>query len=91
MRVLAQAIFAIATIAVTPAARAQTFSPDYPVCLHVYGPISYYDCSFTSMPQCKGTAQGRSAQCEFNPYFAVAETLRPVHHRHHRHVHRVNG
>jgi hypothetical protein len=39
---------AIATIAFmsgasTPA-RAQTYDPDYPVCAHIYGRISYFDC-----------------------------------------------
>ena len=53
-------------------ARAQTYDPNYPVCLHVYGPIDYYDCSYTSLPQCAASASGRAAQCVVNPYFANA-------------------
>ena len=39
---------------------AQTYYPNYPVCLYVYDfGLNYADCSFTSMPQCKATASGR--------------------------------
>lgn len=72
MRHLALAIFALASVAVTAPAAAQTYDPAYPVCLHVYGPITYYECGYTSLPQCAATAAGRSAQCEINPYFAGA-------------------
>ena len=44
MRILALAILAIGSISMGPAA-AQTYDPGYPVCLHVYGPISYYECT----------------------------------------------
>ena len=44
MRILALAILAIGSISIGPAA-AQTYDPGYPVCLHVYGPINYYDCT----------------------------------------------
>jgi len=70
MRHLALAILALATVSVAGPAAAQTYSPDYPVCLHVYGPITYYECAYTSLAQCAGSASGRSAQCETNPYFA---------------------
>jgi hypothetical protein len=33
---------------------------------------NYYDCSFTSLPQCNGSASGRGAQCIINPYYAGA-------------------
>ena len=80
-------MFAIGTVAVATPAPAQTYSPDYPVCLHVYGRGGgYIECGYTSIPQCQATAQGRSAQCELNPYFAFAE---PVHRRHHRETRRV--
>jgi hypothetical protein len=81
MRVLALAMSAIGTVAVAASVRAQTYSPDYPVCLHVYGRASYIECGYTSIPQCQATAQGRSAQCELNPYFALAV---PVQRRRHR-------
>jgi uncharacterized protein DUF3551 len=70
MRVVALAIFAI-TAAAAPA-QAQTYDPNYPVCLHVYGKITYYECRYTSLPQCNMSASGRSAQCVVNPYYAHA-------------------
>ena len=66
---------AASTVALVSAATpvsAQTYAPDYPVCLHVYGPINYYECRYTSLPQCNATASGRSAQCVVNPYVASA-------------------
>ncbi len=72
MRNLALAILALATVALAGPAAAQTYDPAYPVCLHVYGPITYYDCRYTSLAQCNGSAAGRAAQCETNPYFAGA-------------------
>ena len=72
MRHLASAILALATMSLAGPATAQTYDPSYPVCLHVYGPATYYDCRYTSLAQCAGSAAGRSAQCEVNPYFANA-------------------
>ena len=69
MRILALAILAIGTVSTEPAV-AQTYDPAYPVCLHVYGRASYYECRYTSLPQCNASASGRSAQCVINPYFA---------------------
>ena len=53
-------------------ARAQTYDPKYPVCLQVYHSMVdfYFDCSYTSMPQCQMSASGRAAQCVVNPYYA---------------------
>jgi hypothetical protein len=90
MRRLALAVLAMATLAPAAPASAQTYDPSYPVCLHVYGRISYYECRYTSMAQCDGSASGRAAQCMVNPYFAPyfanasAEAQR---HRRHRRVH----
>jgi hypothetical protein len=85
MRVLALAILAIGAVWATGPAAAQTYDPDYPVCLHVYGPIVYYECRYTSLPQCNATASGRAAQCVVNPYFASAQVpVGPRHWRHHR-------
>jgi len=71
MRILALAVAAVSIVSMAPAS-AQTYDPAYPVCLHVYGRISYYDCRYTSLPQCNASASGRSAQCIVNPYFAGA-------------------
>jgi hypothetical protein len=73
MRHLALAILAIATMSVAGPAAAQTYAPGYPVCLHVYGPVAYYECSYTSLAQCNASASGRSADCSLNPYAARAE------------------
>ena len=72
MRILALAILAIGAASAAAPAQAQTYDPRYPVCLHVYGRITYYECSYTSLPQCNMSASGRSAQCVINPYFAHA-------------------
>ena len=72
MRIPALAILAIAAASAAVPAQAQTYDPDYPVCLHVYGRVSYYECTYTSLPQCNMSASGRSAQCVLNPYFAHA-------------------
>jgi len=66
--------------------QAQTFDPRYPVCMHVYsgangGGGEWYDCSFTSLPQCRATASGRSAICDLNPYYLAAPPSR-LRHRH---------
>ena len=73
MRILALVILAVGTVAAGGPAAAQTYAPDYPVCLHVYGPATYYDCRYTSLGQCNVSASGRAAQCVTNPYFASAE------------------
>ena len=70
MRHLALAILALATVSVAGPAAAQTYDPGYPVCLHVYGPVTYYECSYVSLAQCDASASGRAAQCEINPYYA---------------------
>jgi Protein of unknown function (DUF3551) len=86
MRIPALAILAIGTLCVATPARPQTYDPNYPVCLHVYGPISYYDCRYTSLPQCALSASGRAAQCVVNPYFASAEEPNGRPHWRHRRV-----
>jgi hypothetical protein len=77
MRSLVLAVLAIGTVSVAGPAAAQTYAPDYPVCLHVYGPATYYECGYTSLAQCNATASGRSAQCVNNPYFANAYQAPP--------------
>jgi hypothetical protein len=81
MRIAVLAILAIGTVSAAPA-QAQTYDPNYPVCLHQYGPVSYFECNYTSLPQCAASASGRPAQCVLNPYFANArETPPPSRHR----------
>ncbi|WP_426411328.1 DUF3551 domain-containing protein [Bradyrhizobium ganzhouense] len=70
-------------LAATPS-QAQTFDPSFPVCMHVYtgssdgGGGGWYDCSFTSLPQCRATASGRPATCDPNPYYR-ANVAPPLH------------
>lgn len=82
MRITALAVLALGAISLAAPAHAQTYGSNYPVCLHVYGPITYYECSYTSLPQCNMSASGRSAQCVVNPYFANASEYGPVRRRH---------
>ena len=75
MRIAALAILAIGTLCATAPARAQSYDPAYPVCLHVFGrEVEYYQCTYTSLDQCKQTASGRQAMCVINPYYAGRET-----------------
>jgi Protein of unknown function (DUF3551) len=78
MRFAMLAIAGLAALTIAEPAGAQTYDPSYPVCLHVYGPISYYDCRYTSLPQCALSASGRSAQCVVNPYAANAYVDPPL-------------
>ena len=82
MRILALAILAIGTVSIGPAAT-QTYNPAYPVCLHVYR-ANYYECRYTSLPQCNASASGRGFTCVINPYYAGAGD--PAGHRRHRRV-----
>jgi hypothetical protein len=69
MRILMMAIMTAAAVAATAPAQAQTYGPDYPVCMQVFGRVGYIDCRYTSLPQCNATASGRSASCLINPYY----------------------
>ena len=71
MRIAAYAILTIASIWTAAPVQAQTYDPDWPVCLHVFGKdVEYYECTYTSLPQCNATASGRHAMCVMNPYYA---------------------
>ena len=84
MRVgLISAATVLGMLAVALPAQAQTYNPNYPVCMQVYAPFMYFDCRFFSIPQCKASASGRGAQCVVNPYFAGDEPP-PVRRRHRR-------
>jgi hypothetical protein len=79
MRILAFAVLAAGTLLSAPPTQAQTYDPNYPVCLHVMGRgANYYECRYSSLPQCNASASGRAAQCELNPYYAHAYEDRPV-------------
>ena len=86
MRVSGLTMLAAGAFAASWSAHAQTYSLDYPVCLHVYGPATHIDCDYTSLPQCAASASGRAAQCEVNPFLAYADPAATFHHqrRHHR-------
>jgi Protein of unknown function (DUF3551) len=72
MRVLVLAILAFGAVHAATPAQAQTYDPDYPVCLQIYDDMVhyYFECRYTSMAQCQASASGRAAQCVVNPYFA---------------------
>jgi Protein of unknown function (DUF3551) len=66
-------ILAVETILAAAPAQAQTYDPNYPVCVQVSRiEGSYITCGYTSMAQCQMSASGLPAQCLTNPYFAPA-------------------
>ena len=79
MRIIASITMMIGVLAAAMPARAQTYDPAYPVCMHVYGRIVYCDCRYVSIPQCRAAASGRAAQCDVNPYYAGALPARRRH------------
>ena len=50
-----------ATLSLAAPAQAQTYDPKYPVCLQVFQSMVdyYFECGYTSMPQCQASASGR--------------------------------
>jgi hypothetical protein len=74
MRTLAFTVLTMGIALAIGQARAQTYAPGYPVCMHVtnWGGGAYYDCSYHTMAQCNASASGRAAQCDPNPYYAAA-------------------
>ncbi|MGE5157396.1 MAG: DUF3551 domain-containing protein [Gemmatimonas sp.] len=88
MRFLLLFLAAAGTLAVTAPSQAQTYDPNYPICLQIYDDMVhyYFECAYTSMAQCQASASGRAAQCIVNPYFAKPIVKRaPRHKRSHRH------
>lgn len=77
--IVATFTLAIATFALASSvpARAQTYDPNYPVCMQIYGPVGYLDCRYASLDQCKFLAVGRSASCIVNPYFTQKKAAAP--------------
>ena len=88
MRILTFALLMIATVLTAVPVRAQTYDPAYPVCLQIYQGWNdyYFECAYTSLPQCNASASGRSAQCIVNPYYAGRKTA-PTGRRDRRHRH----
>ena len=67
-------ILGIGTILAAAPAQAQTYDPNYPVCLQLYGDKgNYIDCSYTSLTHCSASASGRAAQCLTNPFFRTSD------------------
>jgi uncharacterized protein DUF3551 len=82
MRTAVLIMMAIGSWLVVAPAGAQTYDPNYPVCMHVYSGASgssggggggWFECTFTSLEQCRASASGRAASCDINPYYAFNE------------------
>ena len=74
MRILALAVVTMAAIWTAVPAQAQTYDPAYPVCLHLFKRGGdYYQCSYSSLEQCRQTASGLGAMCDINPFYAGAQ------------------
>jgi hypothetical protein len=89
MRITTPTIVFAGTLLAAGPVRAQTYDPNYPVCLQVFGRVGYIDCRYTSLPQCNMSASGRPATCLVNPYYAGASLDRPPVARHHRQHYRA--
>ena len=84
--ILTVSLCTIGMLSLSGLVQAQTYDPDYPVCMHVYGPVGgYYSCHYTSITQCAPLAQGRSAECVVNPYYAGAPHKAPSRPNQYRH------
>jgi hypothetical protein len=87
MRVPMLAVLAVGAVHFAAPAQAQTYDPNYPVCLQVYQSMVdyYFECGYTSIAQCQASASGRAASCVVNPYYA-GRAGKPV--ARHRRVHK---
>lgn len=74
MRIPALAILALGVVSAAAPARAQTYDPRFPICMHVISSRggAREDCRFYTMAQCLQTASGLAAQCNINPFYAGA-------------------
>ncbi|MDH6257959.1 DUF3551 domain-containing protein [Bradyrhizobium sp. BR13661] len=72
MRKWALTILTVSIALTAGHARAQRYDPAFPVCLNVVsrGTSPYYRCSYTTMDQCRASANGQ--MCVLNPYYAGA-------------------
>jgi hypothetical protein len=73
MRKWALTILTVSIALTAGQARAQRYDPAFPVCLYVvaFGITPYYRCSYTTMDQCRASANGQ--MCVLNPYYAGAK------------------
>jgi hypothetical protein len=79
---MALTFLTITTVSAAAPAGAQTYGPNYPVCLNVHDlGANYFECAYTSLEQCAMSASGRAAQCVVNPYFANAQEPGAPRHR----------
>jgi hypothetical protein len=87
MRIPALALLVIGTVSAAGQARAQTYDPAFPVCMHItrWGG-GYEDCSYYTLAQCAASASGRAAMCNLNPYYAGASAPRAPSDRRQRRV-----
>jgi hypothetical protein len=69
----ASAMVAIGLVSAAAPVRAQTYDPNFPICMHVIQfETAYEDCTFHTMEQCRASAAGRSAMCSINPFYRGA-------------------
>jgi hypothetical protein len=75
---VAMASTVAAMLSLAAPAQAQTYDPKYPVCLQIYQSLVdyYFECAYTSMPQCQMSASGRNASCVVNPYYGGPKAKR---------------
>src|SRR5260370_33469958 len=74
VRIPVLAIVTIATVLTAAPTRAQTYNPDYPVCLHAFAEkAGYIECASTSLPQCNGSASCRAAPAACKSNFASGQ------------------
>lgn len=77
MRVPVLGILTILVMSAAGPARAQTYDPAFPVCMHIalWGG-DREDCSYRTLAECRGSASGRGGVCSPNPYYAGATASR---------------
>jgi hypothetical protein len=65
------ALVAMSLVTLVKPTIAQTYAPEYPICLQIYdeGGGYRYECLYDNFWQCNLTAYGRSAECVVNPFF----------------------
>jgi hypothetical protein len=86
MRFLGLAILAMGMVSAAGQARAQTYDPNFPVCLTaVSRGGTYEDCSYLTLGQCAISASGRGGLCHINAYYAGAAISPPRNKRRPRH------
>src|SRR5260370_39843754 len=61
MRILPLTILAVGMASAAPSPPAQTYDPNYPVCMQIYQSWKdyYFECTYTSLAQCNMSASGQ--------------------------------